>query len=170
MTRARKLTLAAAVLVAAAAAGFLLAYSLRQPPAPTEAAMPGLDGRSYRVDSWRGQVVVLNFWATWCDPCRDEMPSFNRLKARMRDAPFVILAVNMAEGEARIGEFLKRVPVEFPVLLDRDSAVSKSWRARLLPYTVVLDPAQRIRYTALGELDWGAPAVEATLRKLLPAR
>jgi len=56
------------------------------------------------------------------------------------------------------------------VLLDRDSGVSKAWRARLLPYTVVLDPALRIRYTALGELDWGSPEVEASLRKLLPAR
>jgi len=127
-----------------------------------------LDGREHRLDAYRGKVVVLNFWATWCEPCRDEMPSFNRLKARMGDAPFAILAVNMAEGEARIGEFLQQVPVEFPVLLDRDSGVSKAWRARLLPYTVVLDPALRIRYTALGELDWSAPAVEASLRKLLP--
>jgi thiol-disulfide isomerase/thioredoxin len=138
--------------------------------APPPLVLKDLEGREHRLDAYRGKVVVLNFWATWCEPCRDEMPSFNRLQARMGDAPFVILAVNMAEGEARIGEFLKKVPVEFPVLLDRDSAVSRAWRARLLPYTVVLDPAQRIRYTALGELDWSAPAIEATLRKLLPAR
>ena len=60
--------------------------------------------------------------------------------------------------------------MDFPILLDRDGSVSKAWRARLLPYTVVLDPQQRIRYTALGELDWSAPEIEANLRKLLPAR
>ena len=138
--------------------------------APPPLVLNDLEGREHRLDAYRGKVVVLNFWATWCDPCREEMPSFNRLKARMGDAPFVILAVNMAEGEARIGEFLKKVPVEFPVLLDRDSGVSRAWRARLLPYTVVLDPALRIRYTALGELDWSSPEVEAALRTLLPAR
>jgi thiol-disulfide isomerase/thioredoxin len=129
-----------------------------------------LDGREHRLADYKGKVVVVNFWATWCEPCRDEMPSFNRLKARLGDAPFAIVAVNMAEGEARIGEFLKKVPVDFPVLLDRDGSVSKAWRARLLPYTVVLDPQQRIRYTALGELDWSAPQIEASLRKLLPGR
>ena len=138
--------------------------------APPPLVLKDLDGREHRLDDYRGKVVVLNFWATWCEPCREEMPSFNRLKARMGDAPFVILSVNMAEGEARIGEFLQKVPVDFPVLLDRDSGVSRAWRARLLPYTVVLDPALHIRYTALGELDWSAPGVEASLRKLLPAR
>jgi thiol-disulfide isomerase/thioredoxin len=129
-----------------------------------------LDGQEHRLTDYRGKVLVVNFWATWCEPCRDEMPSFNRLKARFGDAPFAIVAINMAEGEARIGDFLKKFPVDFPVLLDRDGSVSKAWRARLLPYTVVLDPQQRIRYTALGELDWSAPEIEANLRKLLPAR
>jgi thiol-disulfide isomerase/thioredoxin len=127
-----------------------------------------LDGREHRLSDYKGRVVVVNFWATWCDPCREEMPSLNRLKARLGDAPLVILAVNLAEGEARVGEFVKKVPLDFPVLLDRDGSVSRAWRARLLPYTVVLDPEQRIRYTALGDLDWAAPEIEASLRKLLP--
>jgi hypothetical protein len=98
------------------------------------------------------------------------MPSFNRLKVRLGDAPLAILAVNLAEGEARIGEFVRKVPLDFPVLLDRDGGVSRAWRARFLPYTVVLDPEQRVRYTVLGDLDWSAPEIEATLRKLLPVR
>ena len=168
MTMARALALAVALaLPLAAAAKELKPWTGGAPP---PLVLKDLAGREHRLDDYRGKVVVLNFWATWCEPCRDEMPSFNRLKARMGDAPFVILAVNMAEGEARIGEFLQQVPVDFPVLLDRDSGVSKAWRARLLPYTVVLDPASRIRYTALGELDWSAPEVEASLRQLLPAR
>ena len=128
------------------------------------------DGQEHRLDAYRGKVVIINFWATWCEPCREEMPAFNRLKQRLADAPFVILAVNMSEGEGRIDAFLQQVPVDLPVLLDRDGAVSKAWRARLLPYTVVLDPALRIRYTTLGALDWGAPEIEAAVRKLLPPR
>lgn len=168
MTIARALALAAALaLPLAAGAKELKPWTGGAPP---PLVLKDLEGREHRLDEYRGKVVVLNFWATWCEPCRDEMPSFNRLKARMGDAPFVILAVNMAEGEGRIGDFLKKMPVEFPILLDRDSGVSRAWRARVLPYTVVLDPALRIRYTALGELDWSAPEVEASLRKLLPAR
>ena len=168
MARALRFTLALALaLPLAAVAAELKAWTGGAPP---PLVLKDLDGREHRLDDYRGKVVVLNFWATWCEPCREEMPSFNRLKARMGDAPFVILSINMAEGEARVGEFLKKVPVDFPVLLDRDSGVSRAWRARLLPYTVVLDPALRIRYTALGELDWSAPDIEASLRKLLPAR
>jgi len=129
-----------------------------------------LQGREHRLADYRGKVLVLNFWATWCEPCREEMPAFNRLKAKMAQAPFAIVAVNMAEGESRIGEFLKQVPVDFPILLDRDGAVSKAWRVRLLPYTVVLGPDLRIHYTALGELDWSSPEIEAKLRSLIPAR
>jgi thiol-disulfide isomerase/thioredoxin len=129
-----------------------------------------LQGRDHRLEDYKGQVVVLNFWATWCEPCREEMPSMQRLKERMAGTPFALLAVNYAEGDARVEAFLQKVPVDFTILLDRDAAASKRWQARALPYTVVIDPAQRIRYTVLGELDWTAPEVEATLRKLLPLR
>jgi thiol-disulfide isomerase/thioredoxin len=127
-------------------------------------------GREHRLDDYAGRVVVVNFWATWCEPCRDEMPSMQRLKERMTDAPFAILAVNFGEGDARVAEFLGRVPVGFDVLMDRDGAVSRRWQARVLPYTAIVDPRGRIRYTVVGELDWAAPHVEATLRGLLPAR
>jgi thiol-disulfide isomerase/thioredoxin len=129
-----------------------------------------LQGRDHRLEDYKGQVVVLNFWATWCEPCREEMPSMQRLKEKMAGAPFALLAVNYAEGNARVETFLQKVPVDFTILLDRDAAASKRWQARVLPYTVVIDPAQRIRYTVLGDLDWTAPEVEAALRKLLPPR
>ena len=133
-------------------------------------ALKDLQGRDHRLEDYKGQVVVLNFWATWCEPCREEMPAMQRLKEKMAGAPFALLAVNYAEGSARVEAFLQRVPVDFTILLDRDAAVSKRWQARVLPYTVVIDPAQRIRYTVTGDLDWGAPEVEAALRKLLPPR
>ena len=131
-------------------------------------ALKDLQGRDHRLEDYKGQVVVLNFWATWCEPCREEMPSMQRLKEKMAGAPFALLAVNYAEGNARVEAFLQKVPVDFVILLDRDAAVAKRWQARVLPYTVVIDPAQRIRYTVRGDLDWSAPEVEAALRKLLP--
>ena len=157
----------AALLAASAAARELQPWKGGATP---PLVLKDLDGREHRLADYKGKIVVVNFWATWCDPCREEMPSFNRLKARFGDAPLAILAVNLAEGEARIGEFTKKVPLDFPVLLDRDGSVSRAWRARLLPYTFVLDPEQRIRYSVLGDLDWAAPEVEASLRKLLPGR
>jgi len=162
----RLLAFGAAALFACATQAAELVPWTGGPPPPL--VLKDLNGREHRLGDYKGKVVVVNFWATWCEPCLQEMPSFNRLKARIDDRAFVILAVNMAEGEARIGEFLKRVPVNFPVLLDRDGAVSRTWRARLLPYTVVIDPQQRIRYTALGELDWSAAPIEERLRSLLP--
>ena len=133
-------------------------------------ALKDLQGRDHRLEDYKGQVVVVNFWATWCEPCREEMPSMQRLKEKMAGAPFALLAVNYAEGNARVEAFLQTVAIDFAILLDRDAAVSKRWQARVLPFTVVIDPAQRIRYTVLGDLDWSAPEVEATLRKLLPPR
>jgi thiol-disulfide isomerase/thioredoxin len=161
---------AAAILVAALALAVPAAAKELKPwkgGATPPLVLKDLQGRDHRLEDYKGKVVVLNFWATWCEPCRDEMPSMQRLKEKMAGAPFALLAVNYAEGEARIAAFLQKVPVDFTLLLDRDAAVAKRWQARVLPYTVVIDPAQRIRYTVTGELDWSAPAVEAVLRKLL---
>lgn len=133
-------------------------------------ALQDLQGRPHRLEDFQGRVVVINFWATWCEPCRDEMPALRRLNEKLAGTPFTLLAVNYAESDARVAGFLQKVPVDFTILMDRDAAAAKRWRARVLPYTVVIDPGQRIRYTVTGELDWGAPAVEAALRKLLPPR
>jgi thiol-disulfide isomerase/thioredoxin len=165
IVRAAAFLVAALALAVPAAAKELKAWKGGATPA---LALQDVRGRDHRLEDYRGRVVVINFWATWCEPCRDEMPSMQRLKEKMAGAPFALLAVNYAEGNARVEEFLKKVPVDFAILMDRDAAVSRRWQARVLPYTVVIDPAQRIRYTVTGELDWSAPAVEAALRKLLP--
>lgn len=131
-------------------------------------ALRDLRGKEHRLSDYRGKVVVINFWATWCDPCREEMPSMQRLLDRLAGKPFAILAVDYGEGPLRIGEFLKKVPVRFTVLLDRDTAAATAWKVRVLPTTLVLDPEQRIRYSVIGDLEWDSPAVEGAIRKLLP--
>jgi thiol-disulfide isomerase/thioredoxin len=110
--------------------------------------------------------VVVNFWATWCGPCRDEMPSMQRLKERMAGAPFALLAVNYAEGNPRVEAFLQKVPVDFAILMDRDSTVSKRWQAG-----AALHGRARSRTAHSLHRHGGARLeradVEATLRKLL---
>jgi thiol-disulfide isomerase/thioredoxin len=110
----------------------------------------------------------VNFWATWCEPCREEMPSMQALRASLAGRPFEVLAVNLGEPEARVRRFLDRLPLDFPVLLDRDSTVARAWRARVLPASFVLGPDGAIRYTALGALDWADEKVRRALLALMP--
>jgi thiol-disulfide isomerase/thioredoxin len=164
MLRLATVLLAAAVLAAPARAEALRPWTGGATPA---LVLKDVDGREHRLADYRGKVVLVNFWATWCEPCRAEMPSLDRLQQRSAGR-VVVLAVAYGEGEARVGEFLAKVPVGFPVLLDRDLAIAKAWKARVLPTTFVIDPGGRIRYRAIGELDWSAPAIASIVRKLSP--
>jgi thiol-disulfide isomerase/thioredoxin len=132
-------------------------------------ALQDLEGRQHRLEDYRGKVVLINFWATWCEPCREEMPSMNRLRASLAGRPFEVLAINLAEPEPRIRRFLEQLPLDFPVLMDRDGAVAKAWRARLLPVSFLVDPNGSIRYSVLGEIDWTQQAVRKAILRLLPA-
>ena len=131
-------------------------------------ALQDLDGRPHRLEDYRGKVVLINFWATWCEPCRAEMPSMNRLRAALSGRPFAVLAVNLAEPEARIRRFMEQVPLDFPVLLDRDTTAAKAWKARVLPASFLVGPDGRIRYSVLGEIDWTGERVRSTIQKMLP--
>ena len=103
---------------------------------------------------YRGKVVVLNFWATWCEPCRDEMPSLQRLRARMSGKPLEVITVNYGEFPQRIEPFMKREKLELPVLLDTQKDAAKAWNAGGLPITFVVDTAGKVRYWVFGERDW----------------
>ncbi|HET9663618.1 MAG TPA: TlpA disulfide reductase family protein [Burkholderiales bacterium] len=137
---------------------------------PSSLALKDLSGRVHRLSDYRGKVVLINFWATWCEPCREEMPSLERLRQKLADRPFVVLAVNVDEPEARIAKFLAAMPLDFPVLVDAGSKLTRSWKVRVLPASFLIGPDGRVRYTVVGELDWSAPAVVERITKLLPAR
>ncbi len=143
-----------------------------KPPAAAARSAPALalrdaSGKLHRLADYRGRVVLLNFWATWCEPCMAEMPSLERLGARLSGERFTILAVNVGEGEPAIERFLAKLPAGFTILLDRDLAVTRAWKAGVLPATVILDLRLNIRYVAAGAIDWDDPALEPLLRKLL---
>jgi thiol-disulfide isomerase/thioredoxin len=140
------------------------------PTPPLELA--DLEGKSHRLADYRGKVVLVNFWATWCVPCRDEMPSIERLRASLDGRPFAVLAVNLAEPESRIRKFLESleqqlVPVRFAILMDRDTKTAKAWQAKLLPATYIIAPDGAIRYRHLGELDWSKPEVRDLIMGLI---
>jgi thiol-disulfide isomerase/thioredoxin len=127
-----------------------------------------LDGRAHSSTEWAGKVVLVNFWATWCGPCRDEMPSIQELKRKLAGRPFVVLAVNLDEPESRIRKFLKEVRVDFTVLLDPERKVSKVWDARILPASFIVGADGRIRYSLIGEINWGHDLVVGRVAELLP--
>jgi peroxiredoxin len=131
-------------------------------------ALQSLEGRPHRLADYRGKVVLVNFWATWCAPCREEMPSMRKLRAALAGKPFEVLAVNLGEPASRIRAFQESVPMDFPVLLDRDTAVAKAWKARILPAIFLVGPDGRIAFSHLGELDWSQEQARRKVEKLLP--
>ena len=138
---------------------------------PTPALrLKDLEGGSRSLEAYRGKVVVLNFWATWCEPCREEMPSLNQLRQSLKGLPVEMFAVNVGEGEARIAGFLGKVPVDFPVLLDADAQVSRAWKVRLMPTTFIIGTDGRVRYTYAGGRDWADASVISKIAALAAER
>jgi thiol-disulfide isomerase/thioredoxin len=136
-------------------------------------ATPGLelralDGSGHRLADYRGNVVLVNFWATWCAPCREEMPSIQRLKERLAGKPFVVLAVNLDEPEARIRKFLSQMTLDFLVLLDPGKNAARVWNARILPASFVIGTDGGIRYSVVGEIDWDHNEVVGRISEILP--
>ena len=139
------------------------------PGGPTPAlALKDLDGRLHQLSDYRGKVILINFWATWCEPCRDEMPSIQELKKRLEGKPFVVLAVNLDEPESRIRKFLLQVKVDFTILLDPERKAAKAWNARILPASFVAGPDGGIRYSLVGEINWDHELVVSRIAELLP--
>lgn len=114
----------------------------------------------------RDRVVLVHFFATWCEPCRAEMSALQRLAERSEPGRLAILAVNVGEPESRIRRFFDTLPVGFPILLDRDQAVTKAWQVATLPTTFVLDRALTPRFVVEGDLDWDAPDANQKLAEL----
>jgi len=150
------LLFAAFVDVAGAATSSLVKWSGGRTPA---LKLPDAEGRSHALADWKGKTVVVNFWATWCEPCREEMPSLDRLKGRLAGKSFDVIAVNVGESPERVARFTREVPVAFPIVYDRDGATAKVWKVRGYPTSYVIGPDGRIRYYFVGELDWSSDEV-----------
>jgi thiol-disulfide isomerase/thioredoxin len=102
----------------------------------------------------RSDVLVVHFFATWCEPCREELPALRRLVERSDRARLRVVSVSVAEVDVRVRNFVDKVPVNFDILLDRDRAVTKSWNISALPTTVILDRDMKPRLFITHEYDW----------------
>jgi peroxiredoxin len=140
---------------------------LDKPFLAPEFALTGEDGKTYRLSDYRGKVVVLNFWATWCPPCRYEMPSMERAHQKVRGENIVLLAVNVGETSDQVFEFTGRYPVTFPLPLDLDGAVLRQYPVIGLPTTFVIDPRGLVTHRAIGGREWDDEQLLGELRKLL---
>ena len=139
--------------------------------APGALALKDLDGKPHTLADYKGRVVLINFWATWCPPCRAEMPSMQRLKIAMKDKPFTILAVDMAETETEVQHFLKDMKdpkIDFTILMDKDGKALKQWKVFVFPTSYVLDTQGKVRYTLLGSTDWDEGDTLKKIESLLP--
>ncbi len=137
-----------------------------QRPLAPDFTLRDLDGNRHRLSDYRGRVVIVNFWATWCPPCRAEMPSMQRAWERLRKEGVVMLGIDVGEDEDTVFQFTADYPVEFPLLLDQDSSVIGRWPVRGLPTTFVVDPQGRLAYRAIGGREWDDPALLEQVRAL----
>jgi peroxiredoxin len=162
--RPRAITRMAACL--AALASFAAAAALTPGPAP-DFTLHSVAGTNLRLKEQRGQVVMLNFWATWCAPCRQEMPQLNRLYEKYRASGFVLFGVNVDEDVRNAAGTSSRLGLQFPVLLDTDKKVSRLYDLSTMPSTVLIDRDGRVRYIHLGYKGGYEQTYENQIRELL---
>jgi thiol-disulfide isomerase/thioredoxin len=132
-------------------------------------ALAGADveGRAIDLNEMQGRVVLVNFWATWCEPCKAEMPSLQRLRANSTGKPLEVLTVNYGEFPQKISQFLERERIALPVLLDTQKDAATNWGVGGLPMTFILDARGRVRFSVYGERDWNDAASVRLIDQLL---
>lgn len=135
-------------------------------PEAADFQLTDMDGNVHRLSDYKGRVVIVNFWATWCPPCREEMPSMQRAWGELQKEGILMLGINVGEDEDTIFQFSANYPVDFPLLLDLDSTVINQWPVMGLPTTFVVDTKGRIAYRAIGGREWDDPELLALVRAL----
>jgi len=129
-------------------------------------ALADMDGNRFALSGARGRWVFVHFWASWCGPCRREMPAIQRMARRLDEPGLRIVLVNVAESADTVFTFLGVTAPDLSSLLDRDGAVAERWEPRGLPATYLVDPQGRLRYQALGGRAWDEPQYLRFLRRL----
>lgn len=172
MHRLRSLPLLLALLLVAAA-GARAATDLPLMDTPKH-PVPSFDFKAQvlgdglvKLSDYRGKVVFLNFWATWCPPCRAEMPAMEKLHAKFKDRPFQMLAVNYMERTAKVKAFVKEMKLTFPILLDFHGTIGENYNAQNLPVTYIIDKQGNIIRRAIGPRVWDGPEALALFEKLV---
>ncbi|MEO8387114.1 MAG: TlpA disulfide reductase family protein [Polaromonas sp.] len=144
------------------------AYEVSPWPGPLTAfGLVDTTGKTWRVADLRGRAVLLNFWASWCEPCRAEMPTLQQIADLYGDDKLLVLAINFKEPAARALQFAKTTGVTLPVLLDLDGKAARGWGVKVFPTTLMIDRTGQPRQRVTGEVDWTSPAAEKLIAGLL---
>jgi thiol-disulfide isomerase/thioredoxin len=149
-----------------------LGHQLARLKTPVEAPgfqLKDMDQTQHSLRDYRGKVVMLNFWATWCPPCRQEMPSLEAVYQDLKEDGFVVVAVNQWESPDQVFPYLGQLDVfpTFPILFDHKGSVSKAYDVKGLPTTVVIDKKGNVVFRAIGGRDFNHPEVKKLIRELL---
>lgn len=136
-----------------------------QSPAPP-LTLSDIEG-DFVFPGYRNRVTLVNFWATWCPPCVEELPSLNRLKQRFTGQPFNLVSVDFRETVAELRQFTKKIPVEFPIMLDLDGKAAFDWKVFSFPSSFIVDRSGRLRYSVNRAIDWDTAEVYAIIEALL---
>ena len=139
-------------------------YELEKKPVAPDFELKDVDGNIHKLSDYRGKVVIINFWATWCPPCRFELPSMQRAYEKLKQQNVEMLAVNIGEDADTIFTFTADYPVTFPLLMDIDSKVSNQYPVVGLPTTYIVSPEGRLVYRAIGSREWDE---QALLQKII---
>ena len=163
MSRRARLLAFVALALTASAAGAAVTPLAGAP----DFTLTSIDGPNLRLQEQRGQVVMINFWATWCGPCRVEMPHLARLYEKYRGSGFTVLAVNIDEDPHKAASLAKQLGMRFPVLLDRDKKVSRLYDLSTMPSTILVDRDGRVRYVHRGYREGYELTYDQQIRELL---
>ncbi len=134
-------------------------------------SFPGLDGKTVGLGAYRGKVVFLNIWATWCPPCREEMPSMEKLYQELKGEDFELLAVSVDQSGAKaVAPFVKEYRLSFPVLLDPEGTMKSLYGSTGVPESFIINKDGRIAQIIIGPMDWARPGVVRFFRDLIQKR
>jgi len=145
----------------------LLSVAAALPKPAAKAAnftLTGLDGKSHALSDYKGKIVFLNFWASWCPPCRAEMPSMQKLYGSWDKKKFVMLAVNLREAKGAVGSFARQNGYTFPILLDDTGGIASQYQVAGIPTTIIIDGKGYVLSRTVGSREWSLEA----LKKLVP--
>lgn len=130
-------------------------------------SLKNLKGDEVNLENLKGKIVFVNFWATWCPPCRDEMPSMEKLYTKFKDKDFIMLAVNLREKPKKVRSFKEEYGLSFTILLDTDGSVSKRYGVRAIPATFLIDREGYLIGRAIGARDWASTQAIALVDQLV---
>jgi len=161
---AQNKTVPAAVIKAFEEAGIPTA---REGIDPIDFSLPLLDGTKITLSQYKGKVVFLNFWAEWCGPCREEMPSIEAVYQKLKNKGLEVLAVNLRDTKNKVSSFMKEYKLNFPALLDEKGTIGSYYNVQAIPTTYIIDRRGLIIARLVGSINWNSPQVISALEAAL---